>query len=136
MGINWYTGKKTSRLSRNEVCAISTYNIYFMSDFAEEHKLYNYKYVFVGNDMDNGNIILKFTNNYLNGAMAYTVSFYNGSKGMNVSCRSFIIDNYNFTNHRVRRTIEVLKETHNGDIDELLVEVKVVDGDYKNVSNR
>ena len=58
------------------------------------------------------------------------------SKGMNVSCRSFIIDNYNFTSHRVRRTTEVLKETHNGDIDELLVEVKVVDGDYKNVSNR
>lgn len=134
--INWYTGKKTSRISRNEVCAISTYSIYFMSRFIDENKLYDYKYAFVGNDVDTGNIIVKFTNNYVNGALAYTISLHKNNKGLSVSCRSFILDNYNFTNHRVRRTIEVIKETHNGNIDELLVEVKVVDGDYKNVKGR
>ena len=132
MDIEWFTNGRVGFLLKDNICTVSSRGLYFMCDAVKAYKLLDYKFVYVGKNKENKNIVAKFTNVENKFATAYSISAsnkqrVNSNRGAFVTIKNFFEKFYNFTDRRIRRYIKDIVENKKC----ILLEIEVLEGDIK-----
>ena len=86
MDIEWFTNGRVGFLLKDNICTVSSRGLYFMCDAVKAYKLLDYKFVYVGKNKENKNIVAKFTNVENKFATAYSISASNKQANNLIEC--------------------------------------------------